>query len=149
MGVRFQRDLVLGESNPEFNLFAPSDSLNWDTFTNDSAVINMGTFDSSGAQNDYIEFETDLPPGVYSFRMIHVKGADRGQYYVAYDGNVQGIIDGYNATTSKNVVDSIASINILDGRTQSWRLTMQDKNASSSSYVGSVVMMGVFRTGDV
>lgn len=83
--------------------------INWDTLVIDSAAVKNATKDSSGAQNDEINFDVVLGAGTWTIELMHRTSNDRGVYSVQLDGVAVGTVEGYAALSSSPVVESSTS----------------------------------------
>lgn len=88
---------------------------------------------------DYMEGEVELAAGTYTLTVLSQKGNNRGLLKVEVNGVNLGNVDLYNAAAAlNNQQDSIAGVVIATSGRQTIRLTKAGKNASSSSYFGTV-----------
>lgn len=107
------------------------------------------TVDSSGAQSASVTWNWVGRAGHYSVGLFHRVGSNRGKYDVYIDGALQGsggTFDGYAASTT-NTYTVVAGITVLTDGAHTIQLVMSTKNASSSSYYGSVGKIVLTRTG--
>lgn len=118
---------------------------NWSTMNVDSAEVYCADIESSGAQNDERYWNVGVTGGTWDFTLMHFKGANRGIYDVQIDGVSIGTIDGYAAGATRNVISSITGVSITAGK-RKIALKMTSKNASSSSYFGTVQHIQLRRT---
>lgn len=125
----------------------PISHTNFNTNTLAANTFHGGSKDSSGAQNAVISFDVVLAAGTWTFEMMHRTASDRGIYTVALSvtGSL-GTIDGYSGLSANNALSSLTSINVREPIKQRLTLTMATKNASSSSYVGSIQHIQLRRT---
>jgi len=137
----------------QFDPFIRTGTTGTYTFVLSASLIYQTEVNSSGAQNDHMDFETYLAAGTYTFTLIHSKGSNRGIYTVYIDDDTGtpgttsvGTIDGYNAGTTFNNVDTITSISNTIGGNKRIRIRMNTKNASSSSYYATFSEIGLRRT---
>lgn len=120
---------------------------NWDTIAFDATTsLYSGTKNSSGAQNDEINFDVILSAGTWTVELIHATGANRGIYSIQFDGVEKGTIDGYNAGGATNVRSSVGSITVSTPGKVRLKIKMATKNASSSSYFGLLHHVQLRRT---
>ena len=117
------------------------------TVTPSSSAIFGGTILSSGAQNEYVEWDISVVPGTYELTLLHTKANNRGIYTVAIDGTTVGTIDGY-AVSVAGVFDRISSIDVVTAGLVPIRFTMATRNGSSSNFYGSISGFTLTRTGD-
>lgn len=120
---------------------------NWDTITapNSSAILD-GWKQSSGAQNDQIDFEVVLAAGTWDVELMYVANTDNGIISVQFDAVEKGTIDTYNGSATYNNRSSVTGIAVATTAKVILRLKMATKNASSSSYVGEVQHIQLRRT---
>lgn len=154
--LRLSADRVYGIEGPVNNLLpwlididvymTALQKTNWDTNTAVANTIRGYTKDSSGAQNDAIGFDVVLGAGVWTFELMHRTSTDRGIYTVALTQGALGTIDGYTLGSASNVRSTITGINVREPIKQRLTLTMATKNASSSSYIGSIQAIQFRRT---
>ena len=127
------------------NTLSDSDGV-W-TVTPSSSAIFGGTILSSGAQNEYVEWDISVVPGTYELTLLHTEANNRGIYTVAIDGAAVGTIDGY-AVSVASVFDRISSIAVATAGLVPIRFTMATRNGSSSNFYGSISGFTLTRTGD-
>lgn len=118
------------------------------------AVITGGDIYSSGAQNEYIQFNTYLSPGTYDLTLLYHKWTDRGIFTIYVDDLATGTagttsigtIDSYAAGVVDNVFSTISGFTVATGGQKAIRLSMKTKNASASAYYAVVSMITLTRT---
>lgn len=120
---------------------------NWSTLTGGDGTqyINMGR-ESTGAQNAEFTYDQAMSAGTWSVFVIHIKGTDRGIISVQIDSVEVGTIDTYNGSLSRNQVGSVTGISVAATGQKEIKLKMATKNASSSSYYGTVNLITWIRT---
>lgn len=124
-----------------------SSHTNWDSISTSSFDdIYSGRKFSSGTQNDEINFDISLAAGTWTFELIYLKGTSRGICSVQIDGVEQGTIDMYNSSTTYNNRAQITGISIATSGKVTLKLKMTSKNASSSSYGGTINHLQLKRT---
>jgi hypothetical protein len=120
---------------------------NWDTIWMDSSNVHAAQKESSGAQNDEINFDVVLAPGTWTVELMHNKWTSRGIYTLSLDvTGTLGTIDGYNGSTVYNARNSITGIAVAAAGKQRLKLKMATKNAASGSYQGSINGLKLKRT---
>lgn len=128
-------------------------NVGWATRTGVAGGNSFGnyTMESDGTQNDSITFGWEGQAGTYSINVSHRKGSNRGQYTVYIDGVVQGggsqLLDAYNSTPADTVSSIGTTFQVITDGPHTIQFVMATKNASSSSYVGSVSGIFLTRTG--
>lgn len=141
-------------------LWAPSGNTNWSSLVAAAGSVIGNTKKSSGAQNDLIYWDLVLAGGTWTFELAHLQYTDRGQYEIALstDGTTftlvnaspysasTATIEGYASGTVLDKLDQITSITIANTGRYTLRIRMASKNASSSSYFGSIYGFSMFRT---
>lgn len=122
---------------------------NWDNLTQSSILIYGATKDSSGVQNDEINWDVVVPAGVWTFELMHFRDVDRGIYTVYFDTTVVGTIDGYGLVPVRNRRDSLAGL-VFASTTAKRRLKlkMATKGGLSSGYLGSIQHVQLKRIAD-
>lgn len=112
-----------------------------------SIVYFSGYRQSDGLANRQVGWVVQLPPGIYTFTLIHRSGANRGIYQVDLGVQSLGSVDGYT-TSDANIISEIAGIQWPGGRA-TMLLTMATKNASSAAFYGSVQAFAFTKTADL
>lgn len=127
---------------------APSDipSASSGTWSLSVESANLGgmQLSSAGVQNSYIEWPFLCAAGTYRLTLAHVGAANRGIYTPTIDGVAISTIDGYTASTTRNVVGQVSDIALAAGN-HLLRFTMATKNGSSSGYLGGIQHVALLR----
>lgn len=123
-----------------------SANTNWDSIWADSANIGGGQKESSGAQNDEINWDVILGAGTWALELFHNGFTDRGFYTVQIDGVTLGTIDGYRAATTYNIRSTISGIAVAQAGKKRLKLKMATRNLPSSGYRGSINALRMRRT---
>jgi len=118
----------------------------WNTIAIGTTEIYCGDKRNAGAQNSQIGWDVVLAAGTWDFELTHNQDSNRGIYTVAFDGSSVGTIDGYQAATTVNVRSSITGIVVAATAKKRLTLTMATKNASSSSFFGTIAHVRLQRT---
>lgn len=126
----------------------PSAESGFSNKTISSDSLFNGFLQSSGAQNNYVQWDVQLQPGTWSVSIMAKKATNMGIMSVSFDAgsSTEGTIDWYNGSDSVNNVQSVTGITVDTAKTYQLRLTMSSKNASSSSYVGRVQSLKLLKT---
>jgi hypothetical protein len=126
----------------------PDANTNWPGIVGLSATayLNM-SMDTQGGPtvNDTISYDLPIGAGTWTLDLLHLAGTNRGIYTVAVDGVTVGTVDGYNAVLSA-VRGQVTGIAVATGGTHRVTLTVATKNATSTSYRGSVSAIMLTRT---
>lgn len=139
----------------DVNMLATPDShVNW----GGTPVVNAAAFmaayrqNSAGAQNDEATWNVVLAAGTYDFILMHYKSSNRGIYKLSLGGSAltalggsATTIDGYSAGNAVGY-DTITGIVVPTTAKYALRLLLDTKNASSSSYFGTVTWAHFRRT---
>lgn len=120
--------------------------VNWNNVSVDTSAVYNGVNNSSGAQNDEINFDVVLAAGTWTFELMHTQNTNRGIYSVQLDGAEKGTIDGYSAALTRNVRSTVAGIAVAASGKVRLKLKMATKNASSTQYYGSIQHIQFRRT---
>lgn len=129
--------------------FPTATNTNWDSI--DSAGGTYGNHykgsvkNSTGAQNAEISFPVVLAAGTWTFELLHWRDTNRGIYSVRIDGIEKGTIDGYAAASAANVRSTVTGIVVPATTKYTLAMRMATKNASSSSYFGSITAIQLRR----
>jgi len=107
-------------------------------------TMNEFMYNSSGAQNNQIDYKSYFTGGTYSFRVKFDRNTDRGIITLLVDGSSVGTVDTYG-TSARNQLGTITGISIPAGA-HTISLKVESKNASSSAYYVVYGMMGFWRT---
>lgn len=105
--------------------------------------------ESGGSQNDSITFNWNGKAGTYDLTLFHRQSTNRGKYDVYFDGVLAGAggsFDGY-AASATNVRQTVTNFAVSGDGPHTLQFKMASKNASSSSYVGSIHKVILTRTG--
>lgn len=129
----------------------PNAQLNWTVLLGENVLPTSGYMgvQSSGAQNDYIEFKVLLGAGTWEISWMNYKAANTGIFTVSIDGGSVGTVDGYNGSTLAPAISTISSVSISDtggSAVHLLRFTMATKNGSSSGYYGNLYSVQMRRT---
>ena len=121
--------------------------VNWNTIWMDGGNVHGAQKESSGAQNDEINFDVLLGAGDWTFELMHNRWTSRGIYTVSLSiaGTTLGTIDGYNGSSSYNTKSTL-TFTLTENRQERLKLKMATKNASSGSYQGSINHIQLRRT---
>jgi len=123
-----------------------SASTNWGTPTAANTFYG-GYSQSSGAQNDEIDWDVVVGAGTWKFALIHYTGTFAGIYSVQIDGTTVGTIDGYVNPGGPNAIAApIVGIVVATTGKKRVGLKMATKNASSSGYYGLIHHAKFLRT---
>lgn len=118
----------------------------WSGLQVDTQAFLNGWRESTGTQNDEVSWEIPLGAGTWSIEMLHTTNNNRGIYSVQIDGVEVGTIDGYSASAVRNVKSTLTGIAVATSSLHVLKLKMATKNASSSQYRGSVILVSLLRT---
>lgn len=124
----------------------PTGQTNWSTIAVAVASIKNGAKQSAGTQNDEIYWDVLLAAGTWNITVGYRKAASRGIFSVQLDGVEISTIDSYAAVTTENQVTTLTGVVVASPGIKRLKLKMTDKNASSSSYIGSIFSLGMRRT---
>jgi hypothetical protein len=125
----------------------PISHVNWGTISAiDNRFLHNYTMESSGAQNDEINFDLIIAAGTWTFELIHQKSSARGICTLSLDGTSIGTIDMYNGTSVLSTRSSVTGVSVATTGKKRLRLKMATKNASASSYYGDVQLLVCTRT---
>jgi hypothetical protein len=131
----------------DINVFmTPISHVNWSTNDVNSSMIRNGRKRSSGTQNDEINFDVTLGAGTWDIEILHNTGTNLGIYSVQLDSVEVGTIDGYSGASVYNVRSSVTGVSVATAGKKRLKLKMATKNASSSSYYGSISHIQLRRT---
>lgn len=97
-------------------------------------------------QNAYREYSVAVAAGTYRLTVIYERGTNRGIQTWTLDGATIATIDGYHASGTDDIVSQTSSIAITAGN-HLLRVTVADKNASSSGYTCTLQHISLLRTG--
>lgn len=115
---------------------------NWSTFVSAAGAANVlfnGALQSSGAQNAEVGWDEVLGAGTWDFVLFHYSESNRGIYTLRFDGVDKGTIDGYAGTPGSMFASgSVTGITVATTAKIRVTLKMATKNASSSSYYGTI-----------
>lgn len=115
----------------------------WTTAVSSSDVY-CAELDSDGTQNGLVDWLISPPPGTYTLEVMFTKNTSRGIMKFQLDDGAGtfatlGTIDAYNGSLTRNNKDSLTGLAITGStRRRVLRVLMDTKNASASSYIGSI-----------
>ena len=138
-----------GEWLHDIDVFGTAIShVNWDTtrVLGGNVAVYGATKDSSGAQNDEINWDRVLIAGTWTVELMYEKDPNMGIFSVQFDGVEKGTIDGYTAGTSFDNRSSVTGIVVATTGKVRLKLKMATKNASSASYYGRIQHVQLRRT---
>ena len=120
---------------------------NWNSLVTSASFVYNAAKQSSGAQNDEINFEVTLSAGTWTYEQMHSTGNNRGVYTVTLGDISAGTIDGYDAAANVyNVFGTLTGIQIPKTGVYRLKLKMASKNAASSNYFGVLNHIQLRRT---
>ena len=102
--------------------------------TINASVVGNAFFANVGAINDEISFTLGLEAGTYSVGFLYHQGTDRGITTVTLAGTSLGTFDGYNGTSSLNLIKTFTGAVVTTGGSNTLDLKVASKNASSTNY---------------
>ena len=121
-------------------------NVNWSTIGISTSQLMNATYNSSGAQNDEIEFDVVLGAGTWTLELLHYAFTDRGIFTAYLDGVSVGTLDGYSASEVRHKRQSITGIVVATPGKKTFKLKMATKNASASSYAAALMLATWRRT---
>lgn len=101
----------------------------------------------SSTQNDQFNDDCWLDTGTYKVALIYRTLASGGIFNIQFDSVLKGTLDGYSVGDTQNVYGEITGIAVPTAKVVNVKNIMATKNASSSSYLGSVQSIALIRTG--
>lgn len=110
------------------------------------ADVEDGQVQSSGSQNDYIEWKILLNAGTWELFFNYLKNNNNGIYTVTLDGVTIATIDAYAASLASAQRSITSSIVVGSTGQHLLRFTMATKNGSSSNYYGQLQYIQIRRT---
>ena len=112
--------------------------------TADSACIFGGRLDCDSTQGNAIGWDLPLQPGDWELTLMHTTNTNRGIYSVRVDNTEVDTIDGYSASTTRNVV-STATFTTTTRGVKRLSLVM-DATSTGGGRVASVQRLTLRRT---
>ncbi len=102
---------------------------------------------STGAVNDYIEWDVWFPAGTWTLLYYYLTGSSYGIATVSLDGTTLGAtIDGYTAASVRNNVATRPGIVVATAGVKVLKVLMASKHASSSAYKPGTSLFDFRRT---
>lgn len=112
---------------------------------NNSALLGMGDYANTPAQNEYIETDVWFDTGTWKFACVHYTNTDAGILTVNFNGVSQGTIDFYSAAPA-TVYSELTGLSVTTAGVVTVRTIMATKNASSSNYQAYFESFALIRT---
>jgi hypothetical protein len=109
-------------------------------------MFNNGYLTTLGAQNSEVSYRVLLGAGTWTINIMSYRSTDSGIITISFDGVSVGTIDQYNASDSKNALQSLAGVVVASDGVKVVNLKMATKNGSASSYTGRISGMSFVRT---
>ena len=105
----------------------------WVYYIHDGQAFQFIFYNTSGAQNDEIDYRIFAKEGTRTFQVFSTKGQNSGIASVYLNGVLQGTIDLYNATEIMNQLNTLPfTVTSTDFHTV--KIKMESKNPSSGGY---------------
>lgn len=127
-----------------------SANTNWSTLivptVTGNSTGNVGSRESTGAQNAECTFQVMLATGTWTLYIIALTWASAGIITVSLDAVSQGTIDLYAATLAWGVSKSLTGLASLTSGIHDLNFKMATKNASSANYYGELAAIVLQRT---
>ena len=105
----------------------------WSGFATNNQILGYYWYNTSGAQNDEIEYEIFAEAGVKTFELLGSKQTDAGIITVYLDGSSIGTIDQYAGSAEWDSVFTLTPT-VVDTKVHSLKFKAATKNGSSSAY---------------
>lgn len=93
------------------------------------------SFQSSGAQSEWVEYDVLLQAGTYDLTLLNRKGPNLAIYTVSLDGTDVGAVDGYSAT-SINGKEVVAGLTVASSGVHTLKLRVDTRNAANTASPG-------------
>jgi len=87
----------------------------WICVADYQSQLCISFYNSSQAQNDEISYKFSCKAGSFTLCVLLETGPDRANMQVSIDGAVQGTIDCYSGSATRNVVKTLAVTIVGDG----------------------------------
>ena len=112
-----------------------------------TALLGLGrTYNSTAAQNDYIEWDVWLDSGTWKIALVARKAPDEAIRTFKFNGTTVGTIDGYAASGSDNNYNEITGISVTTPALHTVRVIAESKNASSTGYYMAMQSIALIKT---
>jgi hypothetical protein len=95
----------------------------------------------SGDQTSFIEWKVPIGAGTWTLNVTDITSPDAGIMTFLLDGTVIGTVDGYNASTTFNVQQTIPNVTVTTSSLHMLRVQTDTKNALSTDYLGFLVWL--------
>ena len=105
----------------------------WSGFATSNQILGYYFYNTSGAQNDEIEYEIFAEAGEKTFELLGSKQTDAGIITVYLDGTSIGTIDQYAGSAEWDNIFTL-TFTVVDTKIHSLKFKCTDKNGSSSNY---------------
>lgn len=112
-----------------------------------STALGMGyLYCNPGSVQKYVTWDTALTAGTWTLTLIYRSSNDFGVVTPSIDGSDLATLDCYNASTTGNLVQQWAGINVPSDGVVELKLRVDSKNASSSNYRSQYQLINFTRT---
>lgn len=131
----------------DINVFSTAATqTNFNTITQSSLHLMGGYRGTTAHQNAEVGWDVILAAGTWTITIGHAENTSYGIYTVSLDGSSVGTVDGYNASATSNVVDTITGVTVATTGKKRLLLKMATKNASSTNYDAVLYFVSLTRT---
>lgn len=111
-----------------------------------NGYIGGTTLYSDNANGRWVEYQVWIPAGTWSFDLLSYRFSSQGIVDISLDGSEVGSIDLYSGSSQLNYKSTATGIVVPETKIYTLRMTVDGKNASSSSYGFQYVGMQFRRT---
>lgn len=114
--------------------------------TQNASVVGNAFLANTGAVNDELSYTLGLQAGTYSIGILYHQGTDRGITTTTFAGVNLGTFDGYNGSTTLNVIKSYTGAVVATAGSTTLDFKIASKNASSTNYRLLISAITLLRT---
>lgn len=118
----------------------------WAIFAHASYWSGWGTYNSSNAQNDMVNFKVFLNAGTYTFKLMHAKFNSGAIATILIDGVSVGTIDTYASATTYNNISAVTGITIASSGLKTLSIKLATRNGSSIGWYLNHGPITIFQT---
>jgi hypothetical protein len=115
--------------------FVAAGSLTWVANASQNYLNRGGFMQSSGSNGDSYAFSFSIRSGTYLLKCLGVTSTDSGLLDIYFDNTKVDTIDFYSGSTVFNVIKTSTSLVVSTSGRYKLTLTINGKNASSSSFI--------------
>jgi hypothetical protein len=129
------------------DVFATAKSnVNWNINTNNSKQDYSALRSGGDDPTTEIAWDVVLGAGTWAIELNHVGGPNKGIYHIQFDGVEKATIDGYRASETFKIRESVTGIIVPVTKKIELKIIMATQNPLSSGYQCAISAIRLMRT---